>query len=289
LDGFLCVDKPCGPSSFAVVKAVRRELRCAKAGHGGTLDPAASGLLIVALGTATRLLPYLPGEPKRYRFGMRFGQQTDTLDCEGKITIDGGRVPSGPEIESMLPRFLGELLQEPPKFSAVKVNGRRAYALARDNEEFDLQKKAITIISLSLAGYDQATGVAECDMTCSRGTYVRSLVRDVAAGLGTVAYASFIRRCAVGPFSVDAAISFDGLGPESVRSVIPVRDALATVPSAKVNKVQCGILAHGKDVRLDTVVGDTVIAYTESGDVAAVLKRTENGIYHPEKVFLNHL
>lgn len=291
MDGFLCVDKPCGPSSFAVVKTVRRELLCAKAGHCGTLDPAASGLVIVALGAATRLLPYLPVEPKRYRFGMRFGRQTDTLDSEGKITADGGRVPARDEVEKVLPRFLGEIKQEPPKFSAVKVGGRRAYARARNNEKFDLKEKTVRVFSLSLEGYDTAQGIAECDMSCSGGTYVRALVRDVAAALGTVAYATFIRRLAIGPFPVEAAVRFDGIGPHSARSIIAVKDALSSVPSAKVNNEQCGILAHGKDLCLDAVprgeaTGDTVIAYTENGDVAAVLTKNEEGMYHPEKVFL---
>jgi tRNA pseudouridine55 synthase len=291
LDGFLCVDKPCGPSSFTVVKTVRRELLCSKAGHAGTLDTAASGLIIVALGAATRLLSYLPEEPKRYCFGMRFGRQTDTLDSEGKITAEGGRVPARSEIESLLPRFVGEIRQAPPKFSAVKVGGRRAYSLARGNEEFDLKEKTVRVSSLSLTGFDPETGIAECDMTCSRGTYVRALVRDVAAGLGTVAYASSIRRLAIGPFSVDNAVPFDNIGPESAQRIIPVRDALASVPSAKVNQEQCGILAHGKDVRLDEAAGgeatgDIVIAYAENGDVAAVLTRAENGMYHPVKVFV---
>jgi tRNA pseudouridine55 synthase len=288
LDGFLLVDKPCGPSSFAVVRQVRRVFGCAKAGHSGTLDPQASGLLIVACGgSATRLLPYLPHEPKEYRFGIRFGAQTDTLDIEGKVTAEGGRIPAAQEeIEAALGRFAGVQKQIPPKYSAVKVDGRRAYDRARGNEDFELAEKTVTVFSLSLVRYEAAQGVAECEARCSQGTYVRSLVRDIAAALGTIAYASFIRRTAIGPFSAGDAVAFDDLGPDAMQRVLPVKDALASMPSGIVTREQCALIVHGTDVRLAAAVGDTVIAYTENGDVAAVLKRKENGMYHPIKVFL---
>jgi tRNA pseudouridine55 synthase len=286
LDGFLLVDKPCGPSSFAVVKRARLKLGCDKAGHAGTLDPLASGLVIVALGAATRLLSYLPEEPKRYRFGIRFGTQTDTLDTEGIVTAEGGRVPAREEILAALPAFIGKIPQVPPKYSAVKVRGKRAYARARDNEEFDIAEKTVTVFSLELVNFDQAQGIAECEAACSRGTYVRALVRDIAAeGLGTLAHASFIRRLSIGPFTVGTALAFDSLSLQSGQAVIPVRTALSSVPSATLSREQCAILAHGKDIGL-AATADTVIGYTEKGDVAAVLTKKEDGVYHPEKVFV---
>ena len=286
MDGFLLIDKPPGPSSFAVVNTVRRMFGCGKAGHSGTLDPQASGLLIVALDAATRLLAYLPGEPKRYSFGMQFGSQTDTLDKEGKIVTEGGRVPSEEEVEAACVRFIGEQLQTPPKFSAVKADGKRAYARARNNEEFELKQKTVAIFALALVKYDPAAGIAECDMTCSRGTYVRALVRDVAAALETVAYASFIRRTEIGPFTVQDALDFTRIGPESERRILPVAKALAAMPSVVLGKDQCEPLLYGKDIRCGSAAAETVIAYAENGDVAAVLKRSENGMFHPEKVFL---
>jgi tRNA pseudouridine55 synthase len=286
VDGFLCVDKPGGPSSFAVVRKARLALGCGRAGHAGTLDPLASGLVIVALGAATRLLPYLPGEPKRYRFGIRFGAQTDTLDNEGIITAEGGRIPAREEIAAALLGFVGEQKQTPPKYSAVKVGGKRAYARARGNEEFDIAEKTVTVFSLDLDKYDQAQGIAECDLSCSRGTYVRALVRDIAASLGTVAYASFIRRLAIGPFSVDGAVTFDEIGPDVARRIIPVAAALSSLPSATIDKYQYAALKYGKDVRLAGAAGDTVIAYAETGSVAAVLTKVKDDLYHPEKVFV---
>jgi tRNA pseudouridine55 synthase len=291
LDGFLLIDKEPGPSSFAVVNQIRRVLGCDKAGHSGTLDPQASGLLIIALGAATRLLPYLPLEPKRYRFGIQFGRQTDTLDSEGKVTADHGRVPGQPEIESALGGFCGEQRQTPPKFSAVKVDGRRAYDLARGNKDFDLKEKIVRVFSLSLVRYDPSQGVAECDMTCSRGTYVRSLARDIAQKLGTVAYASFIRRLAIGPFSVEDAVAFEGITPDAAKRIISVKDALAAMPSITVTESQLPMLAHGRDIVPEqaAIAGDAVIAYKENGDVAAVLTKNQNGTYHPQKVFLNQI
>lgn len=284
MDGFLLVDKPSGPTSFAVVKKVRRELGTERTGHAGTLDPQATGLLIVALGSATRLLPYLPEEPKRYRFGMVFGTQTDTLDGEGAVIAEGGRVPERQEIEAVLPRFTGTLQQKPPKYSAVKVDGRRAYARARADEEFDIPEKTVTVSLLALEKYDN--GIAECELACSRGTYVRALVRDIAAALGTVAYASFIRRLSIGPFSVADAISFDNIGPAAAQRIVPVKGALSSVPSVTVDKAQCARLAQGKDIGIKDVSAATLIAYTETDEVAAVLTRNEKGYYHPEKVFL---
>ena len=138
MDGFLFVDKPAGPTSFDVVRRVRKLLGVAKAGHAGTLDPLASGLLICAVGNATRLLPYVPAEPKRYAFRMKFGSETDTLDREGTVVAEGGRVPGRGEVKGILKRFSGQLSQLPPKFSAVKVDGVRAYGLARKKQEFNL-------------------------------------------------------------------------------------------------------------------------------------------------------
>ncbi len=142
MDGFLLIDKPAGPTSFAVVKHVRSFCRRCKIGHAGTLDPAASGLLIVALGNATRLLEFLPTEPKVYTFIVSFGSETDTLDAEGRVTRSGGRIPGEDEIRSVLPRFVGKQMQVPPRFSALKIKGKRAYDLARGSEDFTLAPRS---------------------------------------------------------------------------------------------------------------------------------------------------
>ena len=263
MDGFLFIDKPCGPTSFDVVRKVRQLLGSARVGHSGTLDPQASGLLICAVNNATRLLPLLPAEPKLYRFGVQFGKETDTLDREGTLLKSGGGIPSLQELNGALVRCTGEMLQTPPRFSAIKVNGKRAYALARANKEFELSPRRINVHSLRCESYDEAVGLAECTMSCSSRTYVRSLVRDIAATLATVAYASFIRRIAIGPFSVDAAEQFDALDSGVSHRVIPVKDALAFLPSVAVDDGQRRSLAMGRSIAFDNKpsAGDTVVAY----------------------------
>jgi len=286
LNGFLLVDKPVGPSSFAVVKRARKAFACDKVGHCGTLDPAASGLLVIAFQAATRLLPFLPQEPKRYRFRMKFGVETDTLDSEGVVTRQNGIVPAREALDLALQTFIGKQAQTPPKFSAVKINGRRAYQRARDKEEFEIGEKAVTVLSLGLLIYDIDSAEAECDVACSHGTYVRSLVRDIAASLGTIAYATAIRRLAIGPFSVDNAVAYDNLDAHSTASIVSVQKALSNMPSIIVNKEQCAVLAHGMQLKIDMLNDSVVIAYAENGDVAAVLKRKEDGMYQPDKVFI---
>lgn len=285
MDGFLFVDKAPGPTSFDVVRQVRRLLGGVKTGHAGTLDPLASGLLICAVGNATRLLPYVPAEPKRYAFGMTFGAETDTLDSEGAVVARGGRVPGGSEVEEILARFSGALSQVPPKFSAVNVGGERAYRLARKKRDFHLAPRTITVFSLALTAFDEAAGDAALDVTCSGGTYVRSLVKDIAGALGTLAYASRIRRLAIGPFTVDNAVPLDTLTADAGRRVMPVRQALAALPAVTVNVEQCGALAMGRNIRLD-IADKTVIAYGENGEVAAVLSKGDEGSFHPTKVFV---
>ncbi len=286
MDGFLLVDKPIGPSSFAVVKRARNALSCDKVGHCGTLDPLASGLLVVAFGAATRLLPFLPQEPKRYRFRMKFGIETDTLDSEGVVTRQNGIVPGKDALIAALQKFVGGQMQTPPKFSAVKIDGKRAYRRARDKEEFEIGEKAITVFSLELLTYDIVSAEAECEVACSHGTYVRSLVRDIAASLDTVAYATAIRRIAIGLFNVETAVAYDKLDGQSAAFVVPVRNALTNMPSITIDNDQCAMVSHGMKLKLAGLTAETAIAYAENGNVAAVLIRKEAGIYHPDKVFI---
>jgi len=289
LNGFLLIDKPCGPSSFAVVNSVKKLLKEKKAGHSGTLDPAASGLLIIALGNSTRLLPYIPSSPKKYHFGIRFGKTTNTLDSEGVVDDRNGLIPTQIQIEQILCRFTGAQMQVPPKFSAVKIDGKRAYDLARKNIDFEIKEKPVEIYSLSLAGYDQSTGEALCDMTCSQGTYVRSLVRDMAAAIGTIAYASSIRRCAIGSFTVDNAVSFDTVNAETLQSrIVKSKDALSALPGVMVDDEQCLALVHGKMLQLEVDVGEdgVVAAFDGNNEIAAILKKKEDGGFWPEKVFV---
>jgi tRNA pseudouridine55 synthase len=255
-----------------------------KAGHAGTLDPLASGLLVCALGNATRLLSYLPDEPKKYAFGIRFGSETDTLDSDGSVVAHGGAVPKKKELQAVLGRFCGTILQTPPKFSAVKIQGERAYDLARQNREFEIAERTVTVFSLTLLSYNEGGAEASLETECSGGTYVRSLCRDIAHALGTYGYASCIRRLAVGPFGVDKAIDIEKV-MELSPHIIPVDRALESLPSVTITAEQCKALSNGRDIKVH-MTDKIVMAYTNNGDCAAVLSSNTDMLYHPEKVFL---
>jgi tRNA pseudouridine55 synthase len=288
-EGFLLIDKPRGPSSFTVVAAVRRALKTKKTGHAGTLDPGASGLLVIAVGPYTRLLPYLPLEPKVYRFSVRFGVATDTLDSEGAVTRSGGRIPSADKIEKMLPGFTGTIRQTPPMFSAVKVGGERSYALARRGEQVELAARTVEIAALRLLEFDESAGVAELETTCSGGTYVRSLARDIALKLGTFGHASSIRRTAIGRFCVDRALEFSKIA-EAERAMLKAGDMLDGLPRVLLTDAQMARIMTGKDIACDPseIAGspELLFACDQADRLVAVLKRAEGKTYHPEKVFL---
>lgn len=286
MDGFLLIDKPAGPTSFAIVKHVRSFCGRYKIGHAGTLDPAASGLLIVALGNATRLLEFLPAEPKVYTFVVSFGSETDTLDAEGRVTRSGGRIPGEDEIRSVLPRFVGKQMQVPPRFSALKIKGKRAYDLARGSEDFTLAPRPVTIHSLSCDAFHADKAEALCTLSCSRGTYVRSLVRDIGEALGTYAHGSSIRRTAIGPFSLDRAMAFDKIDGSTLENIVPIKTMFGQYPQIILNKAQKDALSFGKSIPLsiESEQGSMVFAFNEKDEIVAALKQ-DKGTFHPVKVF----
>src|SRR5215469_15893676 len=197
VDGWLVLDKPVGLSSAAAVTAVRRLFNAAKAGHGGTLDPLASGVLPIALGEATKTVGFAMAGTKTYRFTVRWGERRTTDDAEGTVMATSAARPAAAEIEAALQRFIGEIEQVPPDFSAIKVEGRRAYARARAGETLALAPRRVRIDRLSLLDRPDADH-ARLETVCGKGTYIRSLARDLAAALGTLGYVADLRRVAVG-------------------------------------------------------------------------------------------
>jgi len=301
-EGFLFIDKPEGPSSFAIVSAVRRAFKVKRVGHGGTLDPAASGLLVVALGSATRLIPYAPLEPKTYRFGLRFGLRTDTLDGAGTVVESGGSVPARDALIAALPSFCGNLMQVPPEYSAVKVGGVRAYRMARRGVPQELASRPVSIRSLNLLEFDEAAGEALLEATCSGGTYVRSLARDLAQALGTCGYAASIRRTALGPFQVAAATPLSDCTPGRVR-VIPSGEVLGGMARIEVGEELKRRIFDGRTVSFAELSGGaprsggiprpgetpwpagSVLAVDSDNTIVAILEPGAPGHYHPERVF----
>ena len=256
LNGWIILDKPVGLGSTQAVGAVKRALREAgepktKVGHGGTLDPLASGVLPIALGEATKLCGRMLDATKSYDFTICLGEQTDTLDAEGKVVATSDVQPTRSQIEDVLPSFTGPICQIPPAFSALKVGGERAYELARAGEEFELKEREVVIHALSLLEY--ATGQATLSATVSKGTYIRSLARDIALALGTVGYVTMLRRTRAGPFGLKQAISLDFLqdaakARQLTRTVLPLDAGLDDIPALPVTPEQAKLLRHGQQL-----------------------------------------
>ena len=254
LHGWIILDKPVGLGSTQAVSAVKRALREAgepktKVGHGGTLDPLASGILPIALGEATKLAGRMLDATKTYDFSIRFGEETDTLDLEGQIAATSDVRPSRDEAEAILPRFTGQIDQVPPAYSALKVDGERAYDLARAGKEVELKSRHVTIHSLDLV--DLAENVATLSATVSKGTYIRSLARDISHALGTVGHVTMLRRTKAGPFGLNQAISLDFLNDAAkarqlTRMVLPLDAGLDDIPALPVTPEQARLLRHGQ-------------------------------------------
>ena len=255
LSGWIILDKPHGLGSTQAVGAVKRLLREGgypkpKIGHGGTLDPLATGVLPIALGEATKLAGRMLDSDKAYDFTIRFGAETDTLDLEGTVVATSEVVPVRAGIETVLPRFTGLVEQVPPAFSALKIDGKRAYDLARAGEDVVLGKRRITIHSLSLweGGADNE---ATFSASVSKGTYIRSLARDIAHALGTVGHVTMLRRVKAGAFTENQAISLDIL-EEKARSralediLLPLRTALVDIPALALSPEQARLIGHGR-------------------------------------------
>jgi tRNA pseudouridine55 synthase len=253
LHGWIILDKPVGLGSTTAVSAVKRILREAgepktKVGHGGTLDPLASGVLPIALGEATKLAGRMLDATKAYDFAIAFGEETDTLDAEGEIIATSDVRPSLAQVEAVLPRFIGVIEQVPPVFSALKIDGKAAYARARAGEKLELASRQVTIHSLSIRREaDEVTLSA----TVSKGTYIRSLARDIARALGTVGHVSHLRRTRAGPFGLEQAVSLDFLEETAkaralTRAVLPLTAALDDIPALPVTPDQARLLRHGQ-------------------------------------------
>ena len=256
--GWLILDKPLGMTSTQAVGKVRFLFNAEKAGHGGTLDPLASGLLPIALGEATKTVSYAMDGRKVYRFTACWGEERTTDDLEGEVSATSDRRPSGKEIELILPRFTGEIMQAPPAFSAIKVDGERAYDLARAGEAVELAERPILIEALRLVDVpdrDHAT----FEVTCGKGTYIRSLARDMGRALGTAAHVTMLRRVAVGPFTEDHMISLENLtelghkapgGDAKTGALLPIETVLDGIPALAIDDEQARRLKLGQAVLL---------------------------------------
>jgi tRNA pseudouridine55 synthase len=303
-DGLLLLDKPVGISSFQALYPVKRIFRGRKIGHAGTLDPAASGLLVVGVGAGTRLLEFLEGLPKCYRFAARLGVVTDTFDLEGKILEqrDAGDI-TREQVEAALLKFRGEITQLPPVYSAIKIQGKRACDRVRAGETVTLNPRQIRIYRLQVTAFEK--GVVTLEMDCSKGTYVRTIAHDIGRELGCGAAADAIRRLSVGPFQVGDAIAPDAVtGSENL---IPVEKGVDHLPAIKLRSDSwVEALLHGNPVpaagytamppaslsslpgastdSAGSATGDTCGIFSPTGKLLAIGTVTALGQVQPRKV-----
>lgn len=247
--GLLNLNKPSGVTSRDVVNRVQRLVKPHKVGHAGTLDPLASGVLVVCLGAATRLIEYVQRMPKRYLAKFLLGRHSETEDIEGTVTefVDPP-VPTEARICETLPHFIGTIQQLPPAFSALKVDGKRAYELARKGEMPDLQPRPIEVHSIDLIAYSYPELML--DIRCGSGTYVRSLGRDIARALGTEAVMCALSRTEIGPFHLSTALSGDDITPQSIdRAIVPPQAALGAMPMLTVSEQDESFLRNGRQIQ----------------------------------------
>lgn len=295
IDGWILLDKPLGLTSTQALGRVKRLFNPQKAGHAGTLDPLASGLLPLAFGEATKTVPFVMDGRKVYRFTIRWGAETDTDDAEGSVVERSEIRPSPASIAEILGAFTGVVMQVPPRFSAIKIGGERAYDLARDGEEVDLAARPVDIHRLDLVACPDAyTSVFEAE--CGKGTYVRALARDMGRRLGAFGHICALRRIVVGPFDEDDMVTLDELeaaadgAPDTSALgdyVMPVERALADVPELAVNRNDAARLRRGQKVLLRgrdaPAFGGDVYA-TCAGQLIA-LAEIDRGELHPRRVF----
>jgi len=290
ISGWLVVDKPAGPTSTAVVNKVRWALNARKAGHAGTLDPEATGVLAVALGEATKTVPYVTDALKAYRFTMRLGQATNTDDAEGKVIAESDIRPSDDEIKAALGAFVGDIMQVPPQFSAVKIDGERAYKKARDGDEMELAARPLWVEELVLTDRPDADHV-ELEMTCGKGGYVRAIARDLGQALGCHGHVTRLRRIWSGPFEAEDGLSMAQIedlarSPDLDAHLLPLETGLTELPELRCTPEGAARLRHGNPgmvVASDVEYGEECWASYQGQAIAVGTYRA--GELHPSRVF----
>lgn len=290
ISGWLIIDKPAGMTSTAVVNKARWALQAKKAGHAGTLDPAATGLLAIALGEATKTIPFITDALKCYDFRVTFGAATNTDDAEGEVIATSADRPTDDQVKDALGGFVGDILQTPPKFSAVKIDGQRAYKLARDGEDVVIEPRPLWVDGLLMTGRPDADHL-DLEMTCGKGGYVRAIARDLGAKLGCLGHVAHLRRIWSGPFDLEGALTFEELeklaqDPALDAHIRPLEDGLVdlpmlTCPSDSVTRFRNGnaAMAFPGDVEY----GDECWVAHEGRAIA--VGQYKGGEVHPSRVF----
>jgi tRNA pseudouridine55 synthase len=283
MDGVIAVDKPSGMTSHDVVDSVRRALATKKVGHAGTLDPDATGALIVGVGRATRFLEYAQQAPKRYRAWIRFGVTTTTEDAAGEVLERRAVALDEGVIRSVLATFVGDIEQVPPMVSAVKVGGERLYARARRGEEVERAPRSVSIYALELLDYEPREALATVDVGCSAGTYIRSLAADVGARVGCGAHLARLRRTVAGGFTESDLVALNEVRADKLR---PLLDAVRSLPCLEVDESTALLVRHGRSIAVKDPSADEAgrpVALVHDGALLGVYAR-RGDVLSPERV-----
>ncbi|HQP07535.1 MAG TPA: tRNA pseudouridine(55) synthase TruB [Anaerolineaceae bacterium] len=289
ISGVLVVDKPVGLTSHDVVQIIRNGTNIRRAGHTGTLDPRASGVLVVLLGPAVRLSEYVSASDKRYQAVLRLGTRTDTYDAEGTVLESSPVNITEEQFKESLAKFVGEIEQVPPPYSAIKVQGRRSYDLARSGEEVELAPRKINVYNLELLEW--ASPEAVIDVYCSSGTYVRSLAHDVGEDLGCGAHLIGLRRTKSGRFSLRDAVPLSKLRDAFDKGnwyqyLIPAAEALSEWPAVELTSQEVDAIRHGNRIPADASIGNQARGVSEQGELVALMELVaESNEWKPKKVF----
>ncbi len=292
LNGFLVIDKPYDMGSTQVVSVLKHFLKPTKIGHAGTLDPLATGVLPIAFGKATRLIPYVMEGKKTYQFTIKWGVETDSDDLAGKEIATSDKIPTESDICAILPQFIGEIMQTPNAFSAIKVEGKRAYELAREGKQVEIKPRPVTIYDLKILKIQQDTATFE--VVCSKGTYVRSLAHDIAHTLDTVGVVTMLRRTACLPFDLTQAIALDDIknGQMTVENInlIPMESVVKDLPTIKLSETEVKRLMQGQRlsmIKLDCPqhIDDNGIFCIHMLDKTCGLVKKEKNILRPELIW----
>jgi tRNA pseudouridine55 synthase len=291
--GWLCLDKAAGQTSTQAVSVVKRLFGAAKVGHAGTLDPLATGALPIAIGDATKTVHFVQDGRKVYRFTVRWGIETDTDDAEGKPVSTSDKRPNRAEVEALLPGFTGEIMQRPPAFSAIKINGARAYDLAREGEAVAPEERQVVIHRLALLDVpDREHAVFEAE--CGKGTYVRALARDIGRRLGCLGHVVALRRHVVGPFDEETMVTLDRLaacreegGHTALDGLLkPVGFVLGELPELALTPDAVARLRRGQSVLVRGRDAPAAgVAHATCGGVSVAVGEIEQGAFHPKRVF----
>lgn len=300
IHGWINLDKPIDMGSTQALGAVKRIINPRKAGHAGTLDPLATGILPIALGDATKLVNYVQDSLKIYEFTVKWGERTDTDDAEGDVIATSSHIPSKEDILAALPLFIGDIEQIPPKYSAIKIDGQRAYDLARAGHDVEIKSRIIYIEELTLLEHTENTATFSC--CCGKGTYVRAIARDLAHHLETEGHITYLRRTMVGPFTTENAVSLDVLENLSDKGdlediLLPLETVLDDIPALHLTEAEASRLKNGNalsfisrvdfdrllSANINTEDGDTAAAFY-NGNLVSIVNVTGPRI-QPERVF----